>query len=90
MLLPIYAIIKKHRKLETAKGLGLEILDVFIKGFLIRRADGIHRQDWASTDAPRRLRGDSFFGAQSWGNSADLSGWWYTYPSETYEFVSWG
>jgi hypothetical protein len=28
-----------------AKGLGLEILDVFIKGFLIRRADGIHRQD---------------------------------------------
>ena len=62
-----------------AKGLGLEILDVFIKGFLIRRADGIHRQDWAGADAPRRLsRGVTLciFGAESWGNSADLSGWW--------------
>jgi len=28
--------------------------------------------------------------AEQWGFSVASSAWWYTYPSEKYEFVSWG
>ena len=28
-------------------------------------------------------------GLKTWKQNRILSGWWYTYPSEKYEFVSW-
>ena len=45
---------------------------------------------WGEEAPPRQVQEATYTDLQKTNANNTLSGWWYTYPSEKYDFASWG